>query len=306
MSAARSRAAAGPERLTTHLFPRADQLETNRFASNANVTNFDLIDTYLVPYAAAFTRANVQGSMCAYDSINSRPACADAWLLTSMVREYWNRSDAYHLSDCGAIEDQFSYKHTATSVADATAQSVAAGCDGCAGSAFIMDGGLADSVAAGALSEAQIDAAVTRLFTQRFRLGMFDPPAASVYTTYGPEKIGTADARAAAELAAAQGAVLLQNTGGILPLDAASPALRSIAVLGPHATSQRDLLGDFYGASASQPLFDSISLSHPPSPISRALFQPTPFAPRRRRRATTARRARPFACPRWAPRCSPR
>ena len=285
------------------------QEETQRFSSNQNVSNFDLLDTYLVPYAMSFRLANASGSMCAYAAINGRPSCANAWLLTSMVRDFWQRPDAFTLSDCGAIEDQFTAHHTASSVADASAQSIRAGCDGCAGSGYIMDGGLADSVASGALTEAQIDAAVTRLFSQRFKLGMFDPPTASIFTTYGPERIGSSDARAAAELAAAQGSVLLKNAGGILPLNPASPALRTIAVVGPHATSQRDLLGDLCVApplplpTRHAPLRPPFWLAapsllpHPPTPSPSSIAMAMPSAPA----STLAPSGRRAACPPWAP-----
>ena len=46
----------------------------------------------------------------------------------------------------------------------------------------------------------------------------------------------------AAVAAAAQGAVLLRNEGGVLPLNASAPGLSTIAVIGPHAVSQIDLL----------------------------------------------------------------
>ena len=187
--------------------------------------------------------------MCSYNSLNAVPACANAWLLTSLVREFWGRPDATHTSDCGAVEDEFTAKGWATSIADATARSVAAGTDSCIGTAFIGGGGLAASLANGTLALAALDAALTRTLTVRFRLGMFDPANATVYTTYGPERIGEAGARAAAAAAAAQGAVLLRNVGGVLPLRAAAPGLRTIAVVGPHAVTQRDLLGDFYGDS---------------------------------------------------------
>ncbi len=41
--------------------------------------------------------------------------------------------------------------------------------------------------------------------------------------------------------------MLLRNEGGVLPLDAVRPALKTVAVVGPHAVTRRDLLGDFYG-----------------------------------------------------------
>lgn len=224
--------------------------EANRFASDDNISNFDLLDTYLVPFAAGMRSVGngggaSSGTMCSYNSINGVPACADSWLLTAMVREYWQRPDAYHMSDCGAIEDEYTAKHWASSYADATARSLNAGCDGCIGTAFQQAGGLAAALAAGSVSAAALDASLGRLLSQRFKLGMFDPPNATVYTTYGPERIATAEAARAARVAAARGAVLLRNDGGVLPLRAG--ALRKLAVVGPHAVTQRDLLGDFYG-----------------------------------------------------------
>ena len=53
--------------------------------------------------------------MCSYNSLNNVSACADRWLLTDMVRSYWGRPDAYVMSDCGAIEDQYEDKKTAAS-----------------------------------------------------------------------------------------------------------------------------------------------------------------------------------------------
>ena len=41
---------------------------------------------------------------------NGIPSCAHPWLLTSLVREYWGRPDATHVSDCGAIEDEYTAK----------------------------------------------------------------------------------------------------------------------------------------------------------------------------------------------------
>lgn len=185
--------------------------------------------------------------MCSYDSLNNVSACADGWLLTSMVRDFWNRSDAYVMSDCGAVEAQFEEKKTASSYADAAAQSMSAGTDWCMGTDFLVHDGLTDALAQGMLTMAQLDAALTRTLTVRFRLGLFDPPAvASPFRSYGPERINTAAARHLAEEAAAMGAVLLRNEGGVLPLPLTGAALKSVAIVGPHAISQRDLLGDFY------------------------------------------------------------
>jgi len=222
--------------------------ETDRFASNDEISNFDLMDTLLPPYARGLRQGRSTGTMCSYNSINSVPACAHPWLLTSLVREFWGRPDATHTSDCGAIEDQFTAKHWASSYAEATSRSVKAGTDSCIGSAFIGEHGLTDALHNESLplTLADLRNMTRRTLAVRFRLGMFDPPNATVYTTYGKEKIHTAEAAAAAESSAAMGAVLLRNDNDVLPLRPSS-AWKRVAVVGPHATSRRDLLGDFYG-----------------------------------------------------------
>ncbi|MET8330395.1 glycoside hydrolase family 3 N-terminal domain-containing protein [Streptomyces sp. NPDC005181] len=76
---------------------------------------------------------------------------------------------------------------------------------------------LQDEVTAGRISQARIDDAVTRILTQKFRLGLFEKPYAD---TTGIDQIGSAGHRAVAREAAAKSQVLLKNDGGVLPLKA--------------------------------------------------------------------------------------
>jgi beta-glucosidase len=94
------------------------------------------------------------------------------------------------------------------------------------------------------------DAAITRLFTARFRLGMFDPPAMVPYSTI-PFSENDSPAHAALALQAARSSmVLLKNDGATLPL---SKFIQTIAVIGPNAAALPALEGN-YNAIASHPV----------------------------------------------------
>ncbi|MGW1127277.1 glycoside hydrolase family 3 protein [Streptomyces sp. NPDC002526] len=74
---------------------------------------------------------------------------------------------------------------------------------------------LQDEVTAGRIPQSRIDDAVSRILTQKFRLGLFEKPYAD---TANLNKIGSAEHRAVAREAAAKSQVLLKNDGGVLPL----------------------------------------------------------------------------------------
>ena len=86
-----------------------------------------------------------------------------------------------------------------------------AGCDSCIGTAFIEEDGLSDALSNGTLSVSALDAALTRTLSVRFRLGMFDPPNSTIYTTYGPERINTAAAQVIYRMQLLNGELLLSN-----------------------------------------------------------------------------------------------
>ena len=83
-----------------------------------------------------------------------------------------------------------------------------------------------------------------RLFTARFRLGLFDPAGASPWSSLGEETIDSPANRQLALEAAARGVVLLENRNATLPL---GPAVRQIAVVGPTADDPEVLLANYHG-----------------------------------------------------------
>lgn len=188
--------------------------------------------------------------MCAYISLGVPtgppyvPACANEYLLQTLVREYWGRPDAYHTSDCGAVSNMAHENHYVTNETYAAAVSINAGMD--LNSNTILPDQLGLAVEMGLVNESTIDTSLSRTLAMRIRQGLLDPFESQVYTTYGLGKLGTPANRAAALEGAAQGLVLLKNDGNVLPLKAGL----KIAVVGPLANAQYGLLGGYENRGA--------------------------------------------------------
>jgi beta-glucosidase len=100
-----------------------------------------------------------------------------------------------------------------------------------------------DAVKQGFLKESEIDVAVTRLFTARMKLGMFDPPEMVPYTKIDEKELNSAAHRDLARRLANESMVLLKNDG-TLPLK--SRGIK-IALVGPLADQTKVLLGNYNG-----------------------------------------------------------
>lgn len=91
---------------------------------------------------------------------------------------------------------------------------------------------LPEALAAGWVTQAEIDTAVRRMLRMKFLAGLFENPYADA--RYAQQITNNAEARRLAEEAARQTTVLLKNDG-TLPLQTAS--LKTLAVIGPNAAT---------------------------------------------------------------------
>ena len=217
--------------------------ESTRHRVDVDISNHDLEDTYLPAFRAAVTGAHAQSVMCAYNSIDGAPACANTMLLKDHLRDAWH-FDGYVVSDCAAVADIFTGHHYAPDMAHAAADAVLAGTDlECGygeGQAFPS---LVDAVHQNLIGEADLNRALHRLFRARFRLGMFDPPSSYAYGRIGMDENNTPAHRMLSLEAARESMVLLKNNG-VLPL---KPGLKKIAVIGPTAELVQSLQGNYNG-----------------------------------------------------------
>jgi beta-glucosidase len=219
--------------------------ESTRHQFDARPSERDLDETYLAAFRAAIVEGKADSVMCAYNSLDGVPACANTDLLQKRLRGEWG-FQGYVVSDCGAVSDIYhghQYKPTA---GEASALAVKAGTDLTCGTEYRS---LVGAVAAGQIKEAEIDQSLQRLFVARFKLGMFDPPDRVPFSKIPYAEVDSAAHRQIALEAARKSIVLLKNQNQTLPLKA---SVRKIAVIGPSADDPESLMGNYNGFSSKQ------------------------------------------------------
>ena len=232
---------ATPKHYAVHSGP-----ESERHRFNVVPSPHDLEDTYLPAFRATMTEAHADSIMCAYNAIDGTPACANKTLLQDRLRGDW-AFKGFVTSDCGAIDDFFERHKTSPDAEHAAALAVLAGTDTNCGNTYKV---LTQAVQHNLLPESAIDAAVSRLFTARIKLGIFDSPAGNPYALIPFTENDATSHHALALTAANESIVLLKNENRSLPLKA---GLRTIAVVGPNAASLASIEGN-YNAIPSHPV----------------------------------------------------
>jgi len=213
--------------------------EPLRHQFNANVSDVDLHETYLPAFRTLVLEAGVYSIMGAYNMFRDHPCCANP-VLYSILRNDWGFK-GYIVSDCWAISDFYKYTHYAKDAAEAAAQAVLAGTDLECGYDY---NNLMTAIERGLLTEADINVAVSRIFTARFKLGMFDPDDMVPYAQIPFFVNGSDYNNSLSRDAARESIVLLKNSNDVLPL---KKEINTIAVIGPNADNFESLVGNYNG-----------------------------------------------------------
>jgi len=215
--------------------------EPLRHVFNADVSAFDLWDTYLPAFEKLVTKSNVAGVMCAYNAFQGQPCCGSDLLMTDILRRKW-KFTGYVTSDCWAIDDFFKNHKTHKDAATASADAVFHGTDlDCGTDAYKA---LITAVKTGIITEKDIDISVKRLFMIRFRLGMFDPASMVKYANTPISILENEEHKAHALKMARASMVLLRNENHTLPL---RKNLKKLVILGPNADNEIAVLGNYNG-----------------------------------------------------------
>jgi beta-glucosidase len=239
---------ASPKHFAVHSGP-----ESTRHEANVYVSPHDLEDTYLPAFRAAIVEGKAGSIMCAYNRVNGQPACASDLLLQQRLRRDWS-FQGYVVSDCDAVRDISDHHHYAPDPVIAAAVALKAGVDNECNTATLSDtAGLGnrykEAYERGLISMEDIDRALIRLFSARYRTGDLAGLAGREPIHTPPSLIGKPDHAALALRSAEKSLVLLKNDG-VLPFKGA----KRIAVVGPHADATRVLRGNYSSHLSGEPI----------------------------------------------------
>ena len=203
---------------------------------------------YIEPFRMAFQEAGALGVMSSYNDYDGEPITGSYHFLTEILRQEWGFK-GYVVSDSEAVEFISNKHKVADTYEDGIAQAVNAGLNirthFTPPADFILP--LRKAVDDGKISQETLDKRVAEILRIKFRLGLFDNP----YRGNGKQAeqiVHSKEHQAVSLEAARQSLVLLKNETHLLPL---SKSIRSIAVIGPNADEQTQLICRYGPANAS-------------------------------------------------------
>ena len=183
---------------------------------NAVVGDRALREIYLPAFEAAVTDAGVEAIMAAYNRVNGTYATENARMLQGILKDEWGFG-GYVVSDWTATR---------------SVRAAANGLDLETPYGVHFDEPLEQAVRSGAIAEERLDDMVRRQLEPLDRIGVLDGDRSGI-----PGEQNTDRHQRLARDIAAEGAVLLKNDDGTLPID--PDGIDSIAVVGPEIDSAK-------------------------------------------------------------------
>lgn len=210
--------------------------EGGRDYDSSYIPEEQMWNVYLPPFKAAVD-AGVGSVMSAYMDLNDVPASGNHWLLHDVLRDSW-KFQGFVVSDAVAVKSLVTHGY-AGNLEDATYKAFSAGLNMDMASGTYLKH-LAAEVEEGRFSMQQIDDAVRPILELKVRLGLFEHPY--IDESKIDEVLNAPEHRQLAREAVRRAVVLLRNENALLPLDKSGRRIHSIAVIGPLADAEIDLL----------------------------------------------------------------
>ena len=203
--------------------------EDDRCTTSSGLRPRVLQEYDLAAFRPVIAQGAATGAMAAYNLVNGRP-CHVSPLIETELRS-WTDDELFVVSDAEAPSNLVDPERYFDDHAESHAAALKAGIDSFTDHGDDSDvpiGRLREALRRGLIDGSDVDRAVRRQLSIRFRLGEFDPEL-DPYAGIGPEVIDCAEHRDLARRSATESIVLLRNEG-LLPLD--TPR---VAVIGPLA-----------------------------------------------------------------------
>ncbi|WP_300398796.1 beta-glucosidase BglX [uncultured Sphingobium sp.] len=213
--------------------------------NSVDVSERTLREVYFPPFQAALD-AQAATIMASFNELSGVPATANHWLLSDVLRDEWH-FDGLVVSDYTGDMELIAHGFAADA-REATKLAFLAGVDMSMQSGFYMEH-LPDLVKSGEVPMARLDQAVRRVLALKAKLGLFDDPFRRIDPSREKTLVRTPAHLEVARDAARRSIVLLKNEDDLLPLPRQG---KTIALIGPFAQGQRDLVGPWnvYGTDA--------------------------------------------------------
>jgi beta-glucosidase len=184
--------------------------ESGRGTANVLIDDRGGRESDLLAFEIGLKDSNVQSVMCSYNLTNSQYDCENEYLLNQVLKTDW-AFPGFVMSDWWATHSTATAANNGLDQEQPNQQYFST---------------LGDAVSSGQVPQSRLDNMVHRILRAMYEVGIFDYPQSI-------QAIPAAADAAVAQEIEEQGAVLLKNTGGQLPLNAST--VQSIAVIGSHA-----------------------------------------------------------------------
>lgn len=225
---------------TAKHFAGYSETQGGRDASEADISRRKLRSWFLPPFERV-AREGCRTFMLGYQTTDGVPITVNDWLLTEVLRGEWGYTGML-ITDWDNVGRMVWEQKVQPDLAHAAAAAVKAGNDMVMTTPGFYQGAL-DAIAQGMLAESDLDAAVVRILTLKFELGLFENPR----RPSDERIIAVIGSHADLNLEVARRSLVLLENDGLLPLAADAPA--RIAVVGPLADDAQTQLGDWAGSS---------------------------------------------------------
>ncbi len=214
--------------------------QAGRDYNPVDMSDRTMMQDYLPPYKAALD-AGAGSVMTSFNEINGVPAAANQWLISDLLRKQWGFNGLV-ASDYTAFLELIAHGTSANEY-EAAVDALKAGNDMDMVSEVYVNH-LGKAVKDGNTKEPEINSACRRVLEAKYKLGLFQDPYRYVNAQRAKETLVKKEYRDAARDIARKSIVLLKNENTVLPLKTTG----SIALVGPLAKSQRDMIGSWSGA----------------------------------------------------------